>query len=289
MPRADRLSLTLRQLRKRADLSGIEAARRAGMSQATISRFETGKRVPTEDDIRALCEVYGASADALRELLTIADDLREGSTSARAVLHHHGAPSMQARIGRIESTSARIRSFHPAIVIGLLQTHDYTRALLSGRFAGRELDAMVAARLARQQILDTDREFHFVLTEGALRWHVGSPQIMVGQAEHLAELVELPNVRLGIIPWTRPTNRPVLHAFQVYDERAVMLSTETSVALVTDARDVADFAVRFDIYAGFADYDDAAKAAFRRIADEYQGLPDDAARSLGGVRTGQSD
>jgi hypothetical protein len=74
------------------------------------------------------------------------------------------------------------------------------------------LDATVAARLGRQQILDTDRQFHFVLTEGALRWHVGSPQIMAAQAEHLGELVKLPNVRLGIIPWTRPTNRPVLHA-----------------------------------------------------------------------------
>ncbi|MGH3918958.1 MAG: helix-turn-helix domain-containing protein, partial [Pseudonocardiaceae bacterium] len=90
-PRADRLSLTLRQLRRRADLSGIEAARRAGMSQATISRFETGKRVPTEADIRTLCEVYGASVDTRCELLTIAEDLRAGSTSTRAVLHHHGA------------------------------------------------------------------------------------------------------------------------------------------------------------------------------------------------------
>ncbi len=242
------------------------------MSQATISRFETGKRVPTEADIRTLCEVYGASADTCGELLSIAEDLRAGSTSTRAMLHHHGAPSMQARIGRIEDASARIRSVHPAIVIGLLQTHDYARALLSGRYAGRELDAMVAARLARQQILDSDREFHFLLTDGVLRWHVGSPQIMIGQAEHLAALVELPNVRLGIIPWTRPTNRPILHAFQIYDERAVMLSTETSVALITDARDIADFATRFEIYAGFADYGDAARAVFERIASEYRGI-----------------
>jgi transcriptional regulator with XRE-family HTH domain len=274
-PRADRLSAILRQLRQRANLSGIEAARRAGMSQATISRFDTGKRVPTEDDIRVLGEVYGATPEVLQELLRIAEDLRAGATSTRAVLHHHGAPSMQARIGRIEASSARIRSFHPAIVIGLLQTHDYARALLSGRFTGRELDRMVAARLARQQILDTDREFHFVLTEGALRWHVGSPQIMAGQAKHLAELVKLPNVQLGIIPWTRPTNRPILHAFQIYDERAVMLSTETSVALITDARDVADFATRFEIYAGFADYGDAATSEFRRIADEYRELVKD--------------
>ncbi|MGH3921598.1 MAG: helix-turn-helix domain-containing protein [Pseudonocardiaceae bacterium] len=269
-PRADRLSTTLRRLRKKTGLTGEEAADRAELSQTTISRFETGKRVPTEADLAALCRIYGASADTRRELLAIAEDLREGSTSTRAVLHRHGSVSLQARIGRIETASARIRSISPAIVIGLLQVHDYCRALLSGRYSGRDLDAMVAARLARQNVLDTDREFHFLLTEGALRWQVGSPQIMTAQAEHLAALTELPNVRLGVVPWTRATNRPVLHAFQIYDDRAVMLTTETATALVTETRDVADFADRFEIYAGFADYDDEARAVFRRIADEYR-------------------
>lgn len=51
-----------------------------------------------------------------------------------------------------------------------------------------------------------------------------------------------------------------------------MLSTETSVAFITDTRDVADFATRFEIHAGFADYGDAARAAFDRIANEYRGM-----------------
>lgn len=271
-PRADRLSATLRRLRTQAGLTGQEAASRAGLSQTTVSRFETGRRVPTEVIVRELCRIYGAPADTRRELLAIASDLREGLTSTRAVLHRKDAPAMQARIGRIEMVSARIRSFNPAVVIGLLQTHDYIRGLLSGRYSGRELDAMVAARLARQQVLDTDREFHFLITEGALRWQVGSPQIMAAQAEHLAVLTELQNVRLGVVPWTRATNRPVLHPFQIYDERAVMLNTETATALVTDARDVADFVARFNIYAEFADYGNDARAVFGRIASEYRDL-----------------
>jgi len=271
-PRADRLSATLRRLRTRAGLTGEEVASRAGLSQTTVSRFETGRRVPTEVILRELCRIYGASAETRRELLAIASDLREGFTSTRAVLHRKGAPAMQARIGRIEMASARIRSFNPATVIGLLQTHDYIRGLLSGQYSGRELDAMVAARLARQRVLDTDREFHFLITEGALRWQVGSPQIMAAQAEHLAVLTELPNVRLGVVAWTRATNRPVLHPFQIYDERAVMLNTETATALVTDTRDVADFVARFNIYAEFADYGNDARAVFGRISSEYQDL-----------------
>ena len=179
---------------------------------------------------------------------------------------------MQERIGRIEATSARIRSFQPTIVIGLLQTADYMRALLSGLHQGEDLEAMVAARLARQQILNTDRSFHLVLTESALRWHVGSPNIMTRQAEHLVTVAARPNVQLGIIPWSRPVTHPVLHAFQIYDQRAVMVGTETAVAVITDARDVADYETRFEIYAGLAGYDDDAQHVLRRLADEYRAL-----------------
>ncbi len=242
------------------------------MSQATISRFETGKRVPTADDVRALCEVYRAPATTRRKLLALAEDLREGATSARTLLHRAGAPSVQQRIGRIEATSARIRSFQPTIVIGLLQTADYMRALLSGLHQGEDLAAMVAARLARQPILDTDRTFHLVLTESALRWHVGSPDIMARQAEHLVGVTERRHVRLGIVPWTRPVTHPVLHAFQIYDQRAVMVGTETAVAVITSARDIADYETRFEIYAGLADYDDDARRVLRRVADEYRAL-----------------
>lgn len=270
--RLDALSATLRKLREDAGLPGIEAARRAGMSQATISRFENGKRLPTAEDVRALCEVYRAPAGTRRELLAIAKDLREGATSARAILHRAGAPSVQQRIGRIETASARIRSFQPTIVIGLLQTPDYMRALLSGLHQGEDLDAMVTARLARQQILDTERTFHLVITESALRWHIGSPDIMARQAEHLVMVAERPHIQLGIVPWTRPVTHPVLHAFQIYDQRAVMVGTETAVAVITDARDVADYETRFEIYAGLADYSDDAQHVLRRLADEYRKL-----------------
>ncbi|MGH3440195.1 MAG: helix-turn-helix domain-containing protein [Sciscionella sp.] len=270
--RLDSLSATLRNLRRDADLSGVEAARRAGMAQATISRFENGKRVPTDADIRALCEVYGAPAAIRRTLLATAKDLRAGATSARTLLHRHGAPSIQQRIGRIEDSSAQIRIFQPTIVIGLLQTPDYARALLSGVHEGTDLDAMVGARQARKRILDTDRTFHLVLSESALRWHIGSPEIMASQLDYLAGITERANVQLGVIPWTRPSIHPVLHGFQIYDRRAVMLGTETAVAVITDTRDVADYEDRFKIYAALADYHDSARSVLRRIATEYREL-----------------
>ena len=85
---------------------------------------------------------------------------------------------------------------------------------------------------------------------------------------------------MGIISWTRPVTHPVLHAFQIYDQRAVMVGTETAVAVITDARDVVDYETRFEIYAGLSDYDDDAQRVLRRLADEYRALQPQQSRAL---------
>lgn len=56
------LSQELRELRSKARLSGAEAARRAGITQSKVSRAETGTFLPTEDDVKKLCRIYGATA-----------------------------------------------------------------------------------------------------------------------------------------------------------------------------------------------------------------------------------
>lgn len=270
--RPDELSAALRRLRHEAGLSETEAARRAGLTQSKVSRIETGRQMPTTDEVDRLCEVYEVPIRARRALVAVTEDIRQQTIPTRTVLHRHGAPRMQERIGRIETASARLRSFHPTLVIGLLQTPDYVRALLSGAYAGTELDDMVNARIARQQVLDTQRTFELLMTEGALRWHVGSPAIMAGQIEHLSRAGERPNVRVGIIPWTRPVTHPILHGFHLYDRRAVMVSTETAMATVTDRLQIADYETRYTIYAQLADWDDDAQPVFERLLREYRAL-----------------
>lgn len=101
-----------------------------------------------------------------------------------------------------------------------------------------ELEQIVAARKDRQRLLDTDREFVLIMTEGALRWHVGSPAVMIAQLQHLAEATRHRNVRLGVIPWTRPVRAGAIHGFHLYDRRTAIVGTETATAIITDARDI---------------------------------------------------
>lgn len=267
----DELSTTLRQLRSDAALSGMEAARRAGYSQPKISRFETARQVPAAAEVRTLCRVYGAPPEVRDRLLDLATDLTAGTIRARAVLSH-GARYMQQRVGKIEQASELVRSFTPTIVAGLLQTPDYVRAIGSRDLAGEDLDSFVVSRASRQQILDTHRQFRLILTEGALRWHVGSPQIMTVQLEHLIDVSHRPNLHLGVIPWTTPVHTPALHCFTIFDDRAVIVGTETATAIITDPADLADYDQRHTFYSQFAVVGDPARVVFARLAGEYRDL-----------------
>lgn len=263
------LSATLRKLRVDAGLSGAEAARRAGLTQSKVSRAETGAFLPTEGDIKALCQVYRASPAARRELLDLTRELREGTTSARVVLQR-GGWWMQQRIGKLETAATRIRSFAPTAVVGLLQTDDYVDALLGDWLSGEDRTRMISSRMERQRLLGTDREFILVMSEGALRWNMGGAAIMVEQLDRLIQESRRPNVRLGIIEWTTPARVPALHGFTIYDSRAVLLGTLTATAIVTDRKDVHDYEEHWAELQTVVSYNDAARAAIERVAADYR-------------------
>lgn len=263
------LSAMLRQLRTQAGLSGAEAARRAGLTQSKVSRAETGSFLPTVDDVRALCRVYGAAPDARRELLDMTRELREKPTSARVVLQR-GGWWMQQRIGKLEEAATHLRSFAPTVVIGLLQTEAYIDALLGQWIAGDDRERMISARLQRQHILDTDRQFVLVMSEGALRWNMGGAEVMIEQLDRLIRESYRLNVRLGVIEWTTPATVPAMHGFTIYDSRAVLLGTLTATAIVTDRQDVNDYQSHWTELEPLISWDDVARAAIDRVAADYR-------------------
>lgn len=271
----DELSRALRTLRKTAGLSGVEAGRRIGQTQASISRFENGRFVPTPEAVDALCRAYGAPAAERRRLVRICRDVREDTQPAARVVIQRGAARMQERIGRIERASATVRHFHPAVVSGLLQLPDYMRTIFAAGddLSPAEVQAAVQARLARQVLLDEPgRSFTFILSEGPLRWQVGSPQLMAAQLDHLAAAAERPNVRIGVIPWTTSVEVVPVAGFDIFDERACVVGTDAGTTFLTDPRDVASYVRLFADLSAVASFDGDARAVLRRIAGEYRDL-----------------
>jgi transcriptional regulator with XRE-family HTH domain len=271
--RQDWLSSTLRDLRKKAGLSGMEAARRAGKSQRWISDIERGKLVPHESDLTALLEVYDAKATVRRQLVRAAQDLGPETRRARVILTR-GGWQMQARIGEAENQAARIRSFQPIMVIGLAQTPAYMRSVFAsgGGIAGADLDKSVAERIARQGILDSGRDISMIMTEGVLRWQAVNPAVMTEQLDHIAEISQRPGVRVGVIPWTTGVGTYPRSGFHLYDSRAVQVATDVATALITDTQDVALYEKLWGELEALASWDAGAREHVERIAADYRGL-----------------
>jgi hypothetical protein len=200
-------------------------------------------------------------------------DLRTEAPKARVVMSR-GAWRMQRRIARVEESAARIRAFHCAVVIGLVQTPEYARAVFSdgGDITGEDLERCVAERLERQAILTTDRDITLVMTEGALRWQAVGPAVMAEQLDHIAEVSHRPAIRIGVIPWTKPAGVFPLHGFSIYDSRAVIVGTRVATAFLTDSEDVAEHEKLFGELEAFADWDGGARDHLGRIAGEYRSL-----------------
>ena len=270
----DWLSATLRDLRKAAGLSGMEAARRLGTSQRRISNIETGRFVPREDEIRALAKLYRASADTRRQLLRAVADLRVAPTPRARIVLARGAWRMQQRIARVEADSARLRVFHCAVVIGLAQTAAYARAVFAdgGDITGEDLDRCVAERIGRQSILASGRDITLLMTEGALRWQASGSEVMAEQLDRLAEVSRMQNVRVGVIPWTTPANVFPLHGFSIYDDRAVLVGTRVATAFLTEPDDVAEHIKLFGALEALAAWDEAACDHLGRIAADFRAL-----------------
>lgn len=266
-----RLARALADARRDAGVSGMEAGRRAGMSQSKVSKIERGFLLPTVDDVRQLCMAYEMDKRATAELAGLAAGLRE-EASARVIMAR-GVAEIQRRVGQLEASSQIMRTFQPTMVIGLLQTPAYARCVFSSSADVDDVDDAVAARLARQPALrDQSKQFRLVMTEGALRWQAGSAALMAEQVEAIAECTKLPNVAVGLIPWVTPVRLFPRHGFHLYDDAAVIVGTETATATMTGQADIETYAELFDALERLASFGDQCREHLTRIANEYRQL-----------------
>lgn len=271
-----RLARALRDARRRKGLAEAEAGRQAGMSQSKVSKIERGFLLPSAEDVKALGEVYDLPASQRHELTDLVTELRE--EARYRVILARGMAEMQRRIAQLESSAVLVRSFQPAMVIGLLQTPAYMRCVFGTEVHGPaisadDVDAAVAAREARTRLLDDQsKSFILIMTEGALRWQADSPAVMIEQIEAIADAAMRPNVRVGIIPWTTPVRLFPRHGFHLYDADAVIVGTETATATMTGAADIETYIDLFNALAELAAFDDAAREHLARISDDYRNL-----------------
>ncbi|MFI6517968.1 helix-turn-helix domain-containing protein [Spirillospora sp. NPDC050679] len=201
--RLRRLAGELSSLRSKAGLTREAVAQRTGINQATLYRIETARTRPQTRTLRTLLDVYEVTEPRRSELTTL---LKEAPQ--RGWLHTLASslPERYASYIEFESAAHSVLNYECLFIPGLLQTEEYARAAIRGTLPGatrEEIQNRVDARMKRQSILTGDDPLQLwaIIDEAALRRQVGGPQVMRGQMERLADLADLPNVTLQVIPF----------------------------------------------------------------------------------------
>jgi transcriptional regulator with XRE-family HTH domain len=199
------LGSQLRRLRETKGISRDDAGYRIRASGSKISRLELGRVSFKERDVTDLLDLYGVTDETEREqLVSLA---REANSPAWWQKYSDVVPDwFQIYVG-LEEAAELIRVYEVQFVPGLLQTEEYTRAVVKQGQPGAaqdEVERRVALRMGRQQLLTrTDApRLWAVVDEGALRRPMGGKDVMRGQIEKLMDAAKEPNVTLQVLPFT---------------------------------------------------------------------------------------
>ncbi|MGW0731351.1 helix-turn-helix domain-containing protein [Streptomyces sp. NPDC002851] len=244
----ERLAKQLREIRLDAGLTGEELALRCGWSPSKRSRIENAKTPPSDADVRAWCAACGVESQV--------PDLIAANRQADQMyvhwkkLHRHGMRRAQDEVLPLYARTRHFRIYCSNVVPGILQTEAYATALLStiARFQGTPDDAPEAAasRIERSNTLhEGGHTFAFLLEETVLRYRIGDAETMAGQLGYLLAVMALPNVSLGIIPFTAPRHIWPLEAFYLFDDHQVSTELLTAEVNVTAPSETSVYAHAF--------------------------------------------
>ncbi|KND34594.1 helix-turn-helix domain-containing protein [Streptomyces acidiscabies] len=259
-PTARRIGLghELRQLRREAGLTLAQAVDGLGFDEMTLHRVETGwKSFRQAGHLRQLLERYGLvdddQADRLVNLQREASSREWGADGSTHMVS--GLPRLLA----VEAMACQIRTFHPQLVPGLLQSVEYSRAVhemhrpidgVTTEFVRQSMERRAHRKTALTRETDPVK-FWAVLSETALRYPVGGADIMRGQYEELLTLGEAENITLQVLPQGERAYVPlheVIIMFLVDGlPTTVGCDTPMSTVVVSDEpREVSRFSRMFD-------------------------------------------
>ncbi|MGW1880101.1 helix-turn-helix domain-containing protein [Streptomyces sp. NPDC001975] len=194
-----RLAQRLRKGREDAGFTQQQVAEEFTWSPSKVIRIESGSKPVNVADAMVLMAHYriiGEEADRLTELAKAA---RQPSWYAgyKEIM----SPEFEAFLAYEESASV-VRDFARNVIPGLLQTEEYTDALLEAFGVSADVrEKRVELRMRRQKVLDTDAEFFYLLDESTLRRQIGSENLMRHQYEALLASNERPNIKIMFVPF----------------------------------------------------------------------------------------
>ncbi|MEV0694441.1 helix-turn-helix transcriptional regulator [Streptomyces sp. NPDC050388] len=232
----------LKLWREAAGLTQAEFGAAIGYGEELVSSVERGRRIPRPEYLDSADEVLRAGG----KIAALKQDVAEVRY-----------PKKVRDLKKLEAEAVELGAYNNSVVHGLLQTTEYARAIFNARrpgFTEDEVEQQVAARLARQEILDLTtgrRVFSFVQCESTLRRPIGGRMVLRQQIERLLEVAQWRNVDLQVLLLDREENSGTDGSFRLLKLRdgATIAFSEAPLSsrVMTDPKETTVLGIRYGV------------------------------------------
>jgi transcriptional regulator with XRE-family HTH domain len=250
--RRRRLGATLKRHRLTAKLDQEHAAQALACSKAKISRVESGINSAKVAEVRYLLDLYGVTdTEEINRLEWLARNANK-----RGWWMDYQLPSAKLEYIALETDASYIRTWQPVFIPGVLQTADYTRALVDATpeiTSPGTREAIVEVRqMRRRKFEESPTRFATVIWEPALTTPMPSPQTHADQLAHILTMAEEPSITVQVLPvseWSAARSSPAFVALTFGKDpspESVVLDTLINSVILEDLGDMAIYMHAFD-------------------------------------------
>ncbi|WP_121389419.1 helix-turn-helix domain-containing protein [Actinokineospora cianjurensis] len=252
--RLRRLAAELRRLRGEVGMTREEVSEQTGINSVTLYRIESAKARPQGRTLAAMLSLYEVDAETRAQLVALSKDATKQGWHQP---FYSELPDEYTAYISFEAEARSMRNYESLFVPGLLQTEDYTRAVVQGvepNIPKADAEARVQARLARQGLLTREPPLSFwaIVDEAALRRMVGGTAVMAEQYKHLIEAVSQPRVTLQIVPFAvgahpgMPGSFVILDFADPMDTDLIYLDSMAGDLFLESEQDIQRYTTMFD-------------------------------------------
>ncbi|WP_405006093.1 helix-turn-helix domain-containing protein [Kitasatospora purpeofusca] len=201
--RQRRLARTLKEMRLAVGMTIAQSARQLACAESKISRIEAAQSGIRLVDLRLLLDLYGVMEQSKRSQL---EDLsREGRLRGWWDRYSDTLSPLYADYISLEADASDAYSVETFLMPGLLQTEDYTRAVVRAQIEDasvEQVERLTKVRLERRSVLTRESPLRLwvVLSESALKHQIGGRAVMREQLDYLVTMADQPNINIQVLP-----------------------------------------------------------------------------------------
>jgi transcriptional regulator with XRE-family HTH domain len=232
------LGRLMRSLRRQRNITGRELGNSVGMSQSKISKLENGLYPnPNFKEIERILNILNASKTLKQQIYRLLVTVRPGELRYQPYHDIHYTKVSYKRGLKTTST----RTFSPFIVPALLQTNEYRLAFLkSWNTTESDVDILKAIAQRQERLWDTQRNFHFIMHQAALYTSpLHEKRLDLPQFDRIERFMDLPHIKIGIIPLEAGMPIVPIGPFAILDERLLVASTVDGDLHSTNSKSIA--------------------------------------------------